>query len=678
MNFLLRNVIVGALALPLFVAHAQKVAVNESDINKSSEIASSLSNTVKGQTNSASSLNSSQIRPVVGETKMKTLDGKTEFNGQVMCKGSSEFLKVIGQPMGNGDLRILNIMQDANMDGKLDTVYSPNYDVSAVCSNGFMTCSNPNETTTCTSWGWIADSKTYQLGRQRVAMTDLGGCYCINNQCGSSLAWRNMGQILSDLGGGATQALAKVNPFFAVSAVSVDGVTATFTGGDGGACAMNDSDGFFNSSSGQTALKYNSNANQMSNDANAQKQSSKAYQAIVGGSFNPDESYDLKSCEVNRIVPLDEPKLNDIIQFDGGEGSVQSCGNDCLQLVLGKEGDNYWSGSCKYYEVKSNFILKDPTRIASATLVNAQFDDWMQVWKDDKVIWNGPYGTWNDAGPVPGKCELGTNWNMNPNLDFRQHFNKAGPIQFKIRVEVSGDGEGYALVRIKADLSCKEGQERTVNTCAVYEQDDGCHLVDENVDGVTTFSGGINTGLTAIKPTQTLTGNFCSIVVQRPWFTKKRTYRCNKKTAYNFDNIIERKAYIDKTVTPGDYKDKMFSNGNVSYGAGELFWPKMPTVGDCTNVCKTRKVKETPDMTVSGTTDKTRTGANVQYNYYYHECDTSNQCPAEAGEEVVKACQCMNEFAEAAAIMQTMRQAGQDMICTSGEKKNPDGSKPKK
>ncbi|MBB6117752.1 hypothetical protein F4826_004731 [Rahnella inusitata] len=680
MRSLLHSLFVGALMAPTFVAHAQHYTANDADINKSSDTASSLSGNVKNQTHSASSLNTTQIRPVVGETKMKTYDGKTEFNGQVLCKGSSEFLKVISQPMSNGDLRILNIIQDANMDGKLDTVYAPNYDVSAVCSNGFMTCSNPNDTTTCTSWTWIADPKTYQLGRQRVAMTDLGGCYCINNQCGSSLAWRNISQVLGDLGGGMSQALAKANPWFAVSSVSVDGVTATFTGGDGGACSMGNSDGFFGSSSGQTILSYNSSAKKMGDDANAAKQSSSAYNAIVGGSLNPDESYDLKSCEINRNVALDEPKLNEVIQFDGGEGSVQTCGTDCLQLVLGKLGDDYWSGSCKYYEVKSNFIVKNPARISSATLINAQFDDWMQLWKDDKVIWNGPYGTWNDAGNVPGKCELGTSWNMSPNLDFKQYLSQAGPVQFKIRVEVSGDGEGYALVRIKADLSCKEGQEYTSNTCTAYEQDNSCQLVDEQVDNVTTFNGGINTGLIPLTQTQKLQGNYCSIVVQRPWFNKKRTYRCNRKTAYNFDNIIERKAYIDKTVTPGDYKDKMFSNGKVSYGAGELFWPKMPDVGSCVNVCKTRKVKETPEMMVSGTTDKDRVKGNVQYNYYYHECDAvngaPNQCPADPGEEVVKACQCMNEFAEAAAIMQTMRQAGSDMICSSGAMKNPDGSVP--
>ncbi len=118
----------------------------------------------------------------------------------------------------------------------------------------------------------------------------------------------------------------------------------------------------------------------------------------------------------------------------------------------------------------------------------------------------------------------------------------------------------------------------------------------------------------------------------------------------------------------------MFNNGKVTYGAGELFWPDMPKVGDCINMCKTRKPKQTPDMAVSGQVDKNNKASVIKYDNFYYECDATNKCPAEPGEEVIKACQCLNEFAEASAIMQVIRQAGQDMICSSGNPKKPDGS----
>ncbi|EMC9487476.1 conjugal transfer protein TraN [Salmonella enterica] len=665
----------GAFMLPVSFAHAQIQATPDTaKITASKDIAGSISSTVKGKTSNASRLNESQIRPVSGENNMKTYDGKTAFDGKAVCKGSSEFMRMLVQPTTNGNLKLLNIMQDTDMNGSLDITTSPGWDISVVCSNGFQTCSDANNAATCTSWAWVADPKSYQLGRKNVAMTDLGGCYCINNSCGSNLAWNNLGQILNDLGGGASQALSRANPWFTLSQIKVDGVSASFVGGDTASCSIGDSEGFFGTADGKKILNYKDNYNAMKTDAESNKNTSSAYKSITTGSLNPNEQYDLKSCSVTRNVPLDEVKLNEIIAFDGGEGTVQQCGTDCLQLVMGKIGNNYWDGYCKYYEVESKFFVKKPDRIKSATLIEVQYDDWMQMWVSDKVVWNGPHGNWTDMGPVPGSCQQNTSWKQNPNLDFKQYLNKEGPVTFKLRVEVYDGGEGYARVNLKADLSCKEGKDYISNTCTAYEQDKECQLVEEAVDGVKTFTGGINTGLIPLAQTQVLQGNFCSVPVKRDWFKKNRTYRCNKKTSFNFDNIIERKAYIDKTVTPGDYKDKMFNNGKVSYGAGELFWPDMPKVGDCINMCKTRKPKQTPDMAVSGQVDKNNKTGVIKYDNFYYECDATNKCPAEPGEEVIKACQCLNEFAEASAIMQVIRQAGQDMICSSGNPKKPDGS----
>lgn len=662
----------GAFLLPYF-AHAQISATPDpSKMTQSKDAAGSISSTVKGQTGTASRLNESQIRPVSGDNIMKTYDGQTSFNGKAVCKGTSEFMRMLVQPAANGNLKLLNIMQDTNMNGSLDITTSPGWEVSVVCSNGFQTCTDANNAATCSSWAWVADTTTYQLGRKSVAMSDLGGCYCINNSCGNNLAWNNLSQILNDLGGGASQALSRANPWFTLSQIKIDGVSASFVGGETASCSIGDSEGFFGTADGQKILTYQDNYNAMKNDANETAKTSDAYRMINSGSLNPNEKSDIYNCDITRNVNLDEPKLDEIIAFDGGAGSVQQCGTDCLQLILGRLGDNYWKGSCSYYEVDSSFFIKDHTRIASATLDNAVFDDWMQLWAGDKVVWSGPYGNWNDAGPVPGACELGKSWNMTPNLDFKQYLNKNGQVKFKIRVEVSGEGEGYALVRLKADLSCREGSEYVTNTCTAYENDQNCQLAEETVDGVKTFISSINTGLIPLPQTKVLQGSFCTVPVKRDWFNKKRAYRCNRKVDFNFDNILERKAYVDKTVTPADYKDKMFSNGQVTYGSGELFWPDMPTVGPCINMCKTRKAKTTPDMSISGQVDKNNNAGVVKYDNFYYECDTGNTCPAGPGEEIVKACQCLNEFAEASAIMQVMRQAGQDMICTSGTQKKPD------
>ncbi len=162
--------------LPLF-AHAQISATPDpKKINESKDVAGAISSTVKGKTSNASRLNESQIRPVSGDNNMKTYDGKTTFNGKAVCKGSSEFMRMLVQPSTNGNLKILNIMQDTDLNGSLDITTSPGWDVSVVCSNGFQTCADANNAATCTSWAWVANAQNYQLGRKSVAMSELGGC----------------------------------------------------------------------------------------------------------------------------------------------------------------------------------------------------------------------------------------------------------------------------------------------------------------------------------------------------------------------------------------------------------------------------------------------------------------------------------------------------------------------
>ncbi|MEY6916491.1 conjugal transfer protein TraN, partial [Citrobacter freundii] len=353
----------GAFLLPYF-AHAQISATPDpSKMTQSKDAAGSISSTVKGQTGTASRLNESQIRPVSGDNIMKTYDGQTSFNGKAVCKGTSEFMRMLVQPAANGNLKLLNIMQDTDMNGSLDITTSPGWEVSVVCSNGFQTCTDANNAATCSSWAWVADTTTYQLGRKSVAMSDLGGCYCINNSCGNNLAWNNLSQILNDLGGGASQALSRANPWFTLSQIKIDGVSASFVGGETASCSIGDSEGFFGTADGQKILTYQDNYNAMKNDANETAKTSDAYRMINSGSLNPNEKSDIYNCDITRNVNLDEPKLDEIIAFDGGAGSVQQCGTDCLQLILGRLGDNYWKGSCSYYEFDSSLFFKDHPRI---------------------------------------------------------------------------------------------------------------------------------------------------------------------------------------------------------------------------------------------------------------------------------------------------------------------------
>jgi hypothetical protein len=66
-----------------------------------------------------------------------------------------------------------------------------------------------------------------------------------------------------------------------------------------------------------------------------------------------------------------------------------------------------------------------------------------------------------------------------------------------------------------------------------------------------------------------------------------------------------------------------------------------------------------------------KTGVSSAESYYYKPCveEATNtwRCPVETGEQMVDNCKCINNFGQAATIMQAIRQAGQDFICSSGK-----------
>jgi len=655
-----------AVAMVLATFYAQAADMKTDMGKKADEIYSGVSDNFQN----TKKINDTMVSPIAGAGSMTTLDGKTSFDGKAVCKGSAEYAKFLIQPQSNGDITLLNLFQDTNMDGAIDKTIAANWRMSAICSNGYMYCTDPDNAATCSSYKWTGNP----FGKTMVSISDLGGCYCINNKCGNSLVWRNLPQVVRDIGTGLAGALASANPWYTLSDVKIDGVQGTLVGGDTGTCVVGDTTGFLANTSIQTSASYLDNPNKMNNDATAQVNVNQAYSTLKNGSVNAKESEEIRSCDVTRNVAIDEPKLTDIISFDGGEGDITQCGSDCLTLAIGRVGDNYLhGGNCTYYDYLSKFYVKDASRIKTATLVRTKFDDWLQLWAGSSVIYSGPY-SWQGEGPVPGKCEQNTEWDFSPNLDFKKFLSQSGPVIFRTRVAVGGDGEAYALLKITADTSCRPSTESVFDGCRAYADDNQCTLIEESVDGVKTFIDGIKTGLSPLPQTTSIKGNFCSVPVTKPWFKKHRTYRCNRSVPMDLSKATERSKYIKENTTYNQYKDKQFkNNGQVAYDQGPLYFDGLPTVNECTNVCKTRSEVKGAEMSLAGSVSGKQNAPS--YNFYYYQCNANNQCPAGPGESIVKPCQCLDEFADAAAVMQIIRQAGQDMICSSGDTKNPGWAK---
>lgn len=145
-----------------------------------------------------------------------------------------------------------------------------------------------------------------------------------------------------------------------------------------------------------------------------------------------------------------------VVKHHSGPINLDSCGDDCMELWIGKRGDNYWSGWCSIFEEETRVEAINPDAVISATLEYVEYDDYMQVYvgpigRETKVF-NGP----NEFFPpeTEGECELTTSWQQSPNIDVTRFFknaNEGDVINFKIRVSVSGDGEGFGRIRIKYD-----------------------------------------------------------------------------------------------------------------------------------------------------------------------------------------------------------------------------------
>ncbi len=164
------------------------------------------------------------------DSPLSTLDGSLAFNGQITAPSSQAFLEMMIQPSGSGDLQLLQASQDLDFDGIPDHSYTFPQVVSGVCANGVISCDS-GTWNGCTPYTWQA-GPSGQVSLSSAFITDLGGCYCINNSCGSTLVWDNLGLVLKQLGGGAVSAVQAQNPQFMVTEVKVDGPTITFYGQD--------------------------------------------------------------------------------------------------------------------------------------------------------------------------------------------------------------------------------------------------------------------------------------------------------------------------------------------------------------------------------------------------------------------------------------------------------------
>ena len=145
--------------------------------------------------------------------------------------------------------------------GNLNYTYEVPFPVSGLCANGVIAC-DPGTWTNCQTYEWTWNA-IGEVSLAVVPFTALGGCFCVNNSCGTNLVFGNTPTIMNVIGGGVAGAIQAYDARYAISNVVIDGMDATYYGQNSGACIAS-------SSMPANAEQYYYNPGNMSSDAAAQ------------------------------------------------------------------------------------------------------------------------------------------------------------------------------------------------------------------------------------------------------------------------------------------------------------------------------------------------------------------------------------------------------------------------
>tara|TARA_A200000159_G_scaffold106585_1_gene99265 strand:+ start:20204 stop:22123 length:1920 start_codon:yes stop_codon:yes gene_type:complete len=600
------------------------------------------------------SLQTNVLNPALSSADIVSADGTT-FSAQASCNAETEYLRVYASPQADGDLDV-TVVHDHDLDG---VFASPQVisDVSGVCHNGYAkNCSSDFASCDFFEWSVDADFNITSVPSAMAQGSGVEGCYCINNSCGAGLYFVNQERIHDDLGTGISLAFQKTNPSFGITNVVDDAGIAKFFGHDPDTCDPGDT----------SQQYYFDNPSDIPAAAFAASGTSTLF-ASVSSAQSSGHTATAQTCFEEHGLDLLEPDISDIIDLSrvSGDVSISPCGTNCVMVTFGLPGDNYLSGgSCTQYSHQLDIEVIRPDMISNVTFLNVLHDDESQIrfTKDEttSTVWT----SWSwDVNTPPSSCERARRETLTPNLDITSLFDEVGESSLKFYHLVGGGGEMLANIRFQLNPYC-ESTETVDNTCGAIPSD--CYLETEVIDGVTTVSGTVGTGLLPMASSRTFTSGSCSETVSRDYWRIDRTYMCpSSGSPYDFSQGLERAEVVNLSTTETGYDDRRVVEGVPIDSTETLTLPALPTVESCQQTCKTRKAVDELGIATMGLSVGSRPD-DTRYEYTYKAC-VASVCPLEDGETVDTACGCLDRFSEAASAIQAFRLAGQDFVCTTEE-----------
>ncbi|MBN2570067.1 MAG: hypothetical protein JXB42_11610 [Deltaproteobacteria bacterium] len=653
----------------------------EQQYNDAKQSAGSLGNEALQHFGTESGIQQNINAPMTsGNAEMETLDGNQSFAAQLTSPSSSKFLTIIVQPGSGGDITSTRIMQDTDMDDEVDYDFMLPFRVSGVCGNGLISCDS-GTWSNCRYYKWDVDDNDKLILEEGDLGGRLGGCYCVNNSCGSNLVWNNLQSVLGSLGGGASGAMMNTHPHYVITKVEIDGPSITYYGQNPDNVSQTSSS-YGNASPEQFYQGDLDSAAE--NEAVTQSTDPDSYYTLLSNAFETQDGVEIMTCTVKHdVVVNQETCTEEYVQGDEhwcwAWSGCSGCNCSCIGSIT-------YSGSCNCNDY-------------GCTSVQCVGGDCMgrqgcpgNCSPSEQCPGNTPpagsiyRGCWQSKTPTEGGGCSASFYEFHSWHD--QIVTYTCPVT----------GSSYPN-QVGCQTECQTPRLVANNGC---NPDDSCQLRDEKVcdpsgqNCVWTFRNFAPTGLkplsyckniTAIGNTYAACMDGCNATIAKNggsaevlgsddtnsmWWWIERTYKCDTDKKFDFTNEKERVESVTSTLQ--DNTDSLYYR---DYRKGEDgSWGYMDTaialsgrdVSDvCEKACKLRKVKEDTQAGSMGTTAQNRTTI-LSYEYIYKAC-TDGTCPVEDGEEIVKSCQCISDFSEAATVMSAVNSASHDLICSDGVKK---------
>lgn len=149
------------------------------------------------------------------------------------------------------------------------------------------------------------------------------------------------------------------------------------------------------------------------------------------------------------------------------------------------------------------------------------------------------------------------------------------------------------------------------------------------------------------------------------WFYTRRVYQCQEQNqSYEADEPLQRTAHVSESV---DLSGSTVTYEDYDPQAGTVLqqgfsYPESEEL-ECELACKIMRPIENTNVLHEGIVTDFKTD-NESFQYIVEPCDENGVCPTEPGDTIVTECECISSFHEMVSIMEGLKMASDDMVCS--------------